>query len=344
MPNQLSVKSARDLGPLFYPNSVKMLGQDAAYSIPIRQNETLWVFGDTIIGTLDETGRRILEGMPCNTGLICRDADAANGLQAYEYLLDQTSVPRQLISLEPDEAPDVYRVWGMHGCHLAGKIYWYFIRIRIDPDGIWPYKFATAGSGLAVSNYPELKFRRLENHGTTLWWGDKAPCMGVAVLPEVESGYIYVYATLYRELKHYCYIARVRPEAIENPAAYEYLCNPAPRWSADAAAAISIMEEMPTELSVSYNAYLSCYLAVHSLETRGKMVGRTAPTPWGPWSAPTVLWTSKVALRNPLVYNGPMVYAGKEHAELARENGRIIYLTCVEFEEYLPRLVEVELG
>lgn len=342
MQKKLTVKSARDLGPLFYPNSVKMLGQDAAYSIPVQPGEALWVFGDTLIGTLDETGRRLMEQMPCNTGLICRDRDGANGLQKYDYLLDETGVPRQLIPLEPDEAPEVYRVWGMHGCHLDGKIYWYYIRIRIDPEGIWPYKFATAGSGLAVADYPELNFKRLSHQGTTLWWEDQAPCYGVAVLPTLD--FVYIYGTLYRDQRHDCYLIRVRPEAIENPAAYEYLSDPAPHWTTDSAAAISIMEDMPTEMSVSYNAYLGCYLAVHSLKTRGKIVGRTASTPWGPWSEPVVLWTSKVPLRNPLVYDGPMVYAGKEHRELARENGKIIYLTCVEFEEYLPRLVEVELA
>ena len=38
---------------------------------------------------------------------------------------------------------------------------------------------------------------------------------------------------------------------------------------------------MPNELSVSYNNYLNKYLAVHSLDLSGKIVGRTSPTPGG---------------------------------------------------------------
>jgi hypothetical protein len=40
----------------------------------------------------------------------------------------------------------------------------------------------------------------------------------------------------------------------------------------------------------------------------------------------------------------PLIYAGKEHPELAEEDGRIVYITYVEFEEYYPHLLEVKLG
>ena len=101
------------------------------------------------------------------------------------------------------------------------------------------------------------------------------------------------------------------------------------------------MEGMPTELSVSYNEHLGAYLAVHSWETSGQLVGRLAPNPWGPGSEPTVLWTPRIPLRNPLVYNAPLVYAGKEHAEYSKAQGKIIYVSYVEFEEYFPRLIEL---
>jgi hypothetical protein len=101
------------------------------------------------------------------------------------------------------------------------------------------------------------------------------------------------------------------------------------------------MEGMQTEMSVSFNSYLGCYLVILSWETKGQIVGRAAPHPQDSWNNSVFLWISKVPLRNPLVYNRPVVYAGKEHPELARENGKIIYLTCAEFEEHYPRLIEV---
>lgn len=340
----LSITSARDLGLLFTENNVNMIGQDAAYSIPINTNETLWVFGDTFVGTFNEMGKRIIERMPNNTGLICRSKDAASGLTDFNFLTDEQGELRQLIPLLPDEDPAIHRLWAMHGCCIENKVYLFYIRIKILPEGQWPYKFAVDGSGLAVANYPELKFQRIEDHGSTILWRKDEPLFGVAVLPVKADGFVYVYGSYYNDWKHYCALARALLDSLGYIAYYEYLISPKPEWSVDRARAISILEGMPTEMSVSYNAYLGGYLAIHSLETTGKIVGRTAPHPWGPWSEPVVLWTPKVPLRNPLVYNGPLVYAGKEHPELAKENGKVIYLTYVEFEEYFPRLVEVVLA
>jgi hypothetical protein len=100
---------------------------------------------------------------------------------------------------------------------------------------------------------------------------------------------------------------------------------------------------MPSEMSVSYNDYLGAYLAVHSFELDGKIVGRTAPNPWGPWSEPATLWQVKPEHSYKLPYSFPLIYAGKEHPQLAKDEGRTIYLTYIEFEEYYPHLIEVTL-
>ena len=96
-------------------------------------------------------------------------------------------------------------------------------------------------------------------------------------------------------------------------------------------------------MSVSWSGHLQRYLAVHSLDLTGKIVARIAPNPWGPWSAAVLLWSVEVKRQQPLPYP-ILIYAGKEHPELSAENGRRIYLTYVEFEEYFPHLVEVSLS
>ena len=74
----------------------------------------------------------------------------------------------------------------------------------------------------------------------------------------------------------------------------------------------------------------------------GEILGKTSPTPWGPWSDATVLWHAKPLYKVPEPYI-PLLYAGKEHPSLADENGRVIYTTYIEFEEYYPHLIRVEL-
>ena len=125
-------------------------------------------------------------------------------------------------------------------------------------------------------------------------------------------------------------------------AAYEYLESPNPTWSRSVTDAMHLFAGMPNEMSVSFNPYLGQYLAVHSLDLTGQIVGRTAPAPWGPWSEPITLWTVRPSPSHSLPYP-QLIYAGKEHPELSTAAGRVLYLTYIEFEEYYPHLVEVTL-
>jgi len=255
----LTIESARDRGLLFTENNVNMIGQDAAYSIPINSEETLWIFGDTFIGTFDETGRRIIQRMPNNTGLICRSKNAASGLTNFNYITDKNGELRQLIPLMPDEDPEVFRIWAMHGCYLNGKVYLYYIRVQILPEGQWPYKFDVAGSGLAVAEYPQLVFQRVKENHSTILWEKNEPLFGVSVLPVKTDGFVYVYGSYLKDWKHHCALARVPFDSLEYVSYYEYLTSPRPEWSYDRSKAVSIMEGMPTEMTVSFNPFLSFF-------------------------------------------------------------------------------------
>jgi hypothetical protein len=162
-------------------------------------------------------------------------------------------------------------------------------------------------------------------------------------LADPQEEWIYVYGVI-QDAKgvQKCYLARVKPSCIEKKEHYEYLASAEPIWSSSVSHAASIMQDMPNEMSVSFNRHLNCFLAVHSLDLSGKIVGRTGPNPWGPWSEPFLLHNVTVERKEPLPYP-PLVYAGKEHPELSERGGRTIYITYVEFEEYFPHLVEIGL-
>lgn len=336
---KIEIEKSADLGMLFFNNPVQMIGQDAAYSIPINEQETLWIFGDTLVGDLEESGRRNIKSMPSNTGLINRSKNARAGLEDYSYITNADNSLRELIPLSADESPSQFRVWAMDGCIIDSRVYLFYIKVELFPEKEWPYKFEVVGSGLAVARYPELQFERV----STPFWNKDEPCFGVAVLPDLATGKVYIYGSQLHGKKHLCYLARVDFEDISDITKYEYLLSTKPEWSYERSKMISILDGMPTEMSVSFNNYLNRHLAIYSREDTCDIEAHTAETPWGPWSEPSVLYTAKVGLRNPLVYGGPIVYAGKEHPELALQNGKTIYVTYVEFEEYFPHLVELTL-
>jgi hypothetical protein len=334
-----------------------MVGQDGAYSVPLGDGTALWFFGDTLIGERpaeslwyifgEPVGGRDMAGcgpfddMVTNTGLILPDQRVADGLKDFAYLLGEGGGLRKLVPAIAGEVPHVDRIWCLHGCTLGERVYLYYIRIRMHEEGgdPFPVGFDLVGSGLAVGRKGEWDFRRLAHEGDTLWWKAGEPMFCSAVLPVGE--WVYGYGVKRERRKQQCYLTRVEAAHIEDPTAYRYFDGSG--WSARVEDAVPVMADMPNEMSVSWNEHLGAYLAVHSLNTTRKVVGRTAPRPWGPWSEPGVLFRADVKPQRPKRYP-TLVYAGKEHPELAAAGGRVLYVTYIEFEEYYPHLVEVTLA
>jgi len=357
---RLLVDSVRDLGPQFVNNPHRMVGQDGAYSIPLGGRRVLWYFGDTLIGDRPEeslwyifgnpvggqdlSGKGPFDQMITNTGLILRDRSGRQGLNDFSYILNPDGRLKQLVLPLPEEDPEKDRTWCMHGCKLNDKLYLFFMKILMLEEGgdPFPVGFKIIGTGLAVGSDTDFTFERIEHNGTTVLWPNNQPQFAASVLMSDESDWVYLYGSLQApDFQYNAYIARVRSDDMERIDTYEYYCGDPECWSRDVYQARVIFSGMPNEMSVSYNAYLGQYLAVHSLGLSGKIVGRTAPSPWGPWSEAVELWTVETP-ETPLPYPR-LVYAGKEHPELAEDQGRVLYITYVEFEEYFPHLIEVTL-
>jgi hypothetical protein len=98
------------------------------------------------------------------------------------------------------------------------------------------------------------------------------------------------------------------------------------------------LSDFPTELSVSYNAYLGGFLAVHSVNLGEKARLSVAKEPWGPYRQ-----IGEIDTRHQ-PFAKAFCYAGKEHPELAEENGRIVYVTWVDSSRYWLHLLKITLG
>lgn len=362
----IKVSNARDLGQQFVDNPHRMVGQDGAFSFPLPDGSSFWFFGDTLIGRRppgspwvidgkivdhrDMTGLGGYERMINNTGLILPHQSGERGLRDYRYILDQRGQLKNLIPLEGEEDPDWDRIWCQGGIAIQDRIVLSFIQVRMVEryNGPLPIGFEIVGSGLAAdtsSGVPgEGAFARVRRGGSHILWKADEPHFGVAFLYDQRDGFVYIFGTVNESEGHRAYVARAAPGDVDRPEAYEFFAG-AERWSRDPSTGAPLFGGMPSEMSVSFNAYLGAYLAVHSLDLTGKIVARTARHPWGPWSDPVELWQVTPPTRQyPLPYAFPLIYAGKEHPQLSPDGGRTIYLTYIEFEEYFPHLVEVRLG
>lgn len=357
---QLAVESVHDLGPQFVDNPHRMVGQDGAYSIPLGDGTALWYFGDTLIGERpdeslwyifgtpvggnDMSGKGPFDQMITNTGLILRDQTGRGGLNDFSYILNDDGSLRQLVDALPEEDADKDRIWCQHGISIDGTLYLFWMKVLMHEKGgdPFPVGFEIIGSGLAVGSRDDWKFERVTHHGDSLLWPVGRPQFATGIHYNEDSGFVYLYGSKQDDdLKHHAYVARVRPGDMKSLDRYEYFAGDPDNWTSDVKEATIAFSGMPNEMSVSYNEYLGQYLAVHSVGLTGDIAGRTSPTPWGPWSDGATLWTVPPPDVPPPYPR--LVYAGKEHPELAEQNGRIIYVTYIEFEEYFPHLIEVTL-
>jgi hypothetical protein len=267
--------------------------------------------------------------------------EASQGIKRFRFVAQADGKrPRQMVPFAPDEDPSMHRVWAVHGTSVGRQLYLFYHRITLLKGVDVFVNFQLDGMGIARADIEELEFTRLTApDGTREFWKGNEPGFGVFV--ERGDDYVYLWGSLMTGM----YLARTKPDKIEDFASYEYLVEApsleapdiAPRWGKQFEPAAKLFDAVPNEMSAAYNPYLKKHVAFHSHLRENKIVMRTAPRITGPWSA------SEVVYRPERVKDTDFFYAAKEHPELAREGGRVLYVTYVNSSTYVPQLIEVTL-
>jgi hypothetical protein len=333
------IGSANFLGNQFLKNSVGITGADCASSIPLSATNSLWIFGDTVEGPFKTIRNLDLTKLRSNTGALVSQQDPSNGIKEFRFLSDDTgNRPRQVVAFDPNENPSQTRIWAVHGVAIGDEIYLFYHRITLLKGVDVFVNFQLNGMGMAKAKIADLEFSRLTApDGTREFWKGEQPTFGVFVVKAED--YLYLWGSLATGM----FLARTRPDKVEELASYEYLVeaptaarpNASPRWDKTFQPSASLFDSVPNEMSAAYNRHLRKYVAIHSYHRENKIVMRTADSIVGPWSAGEIVYRPK------LTGNDDLIYAAKEHPELAQDNGRKIYVSFVNSATYVPQLVEI---
>lgn len=335
------VASSRHLGNLFLGNTVGVTGMDGATSIVLPSGESLWVFGDTVEGPFESIRGLDLAPLRSNTAAIVPAQDVTQGIKQLEFLTTPDGKrPRQIVPFTADEDPAVHRVWAVHGACVGRHIYLFYHRITLLKGVDVFANFQIDGMGIARAAVGDFRFTRLAApDGSHEFWKGDQPGFGVFVEPKAD--YIYLWGSLMTGM----FLARTRPDSIEHLSRYEYLVEApsiarpsiTPRWSSKFEPTGVLFDSVPNEMSAAFNPYLKRYIAFHTLFREHKIVMRSAPWITGPWS------DGEIVFQPQRLADGDLIYAAKEHPELARDGGRTLYVTFVNSTTYVPQLVELTL-
>lgn len=341
VPKSSRIASVRNLGKQFLENPLGVTGTDCASSLLLPAGDSLWIFGDTVEGEFESIRKLDLTNLRSNTAARTPRQDLSRGIQEFQFLADSTGKrPRQIVPFAADEDPSRHRIWAVHGLTLDRTLYLYYHRITLLKGVDVFANFKLDGMGIAKGAVDEFEFTRLTApDGTREFWKGDQPGFGVFVLK--ADNYVYLWGSLMTQM----FLARTKSDRIEDFTSYEYLVETptraapagAARWSRKFEPSAPLFDSVPNEMSGAYNSHLQKYLAIHSLHRENKIVMRTADNIVGPWSEPELIYRPK------RIGTDDLIYAAKEHPELARDNGRIIYVTFVSSANYVPQLIEVTL-
>ncbi|HLA38728.1 MAG TPA: DUF4185 domain-containing protein, partial [Candidatus Glassbacteria bacterium] len=295
-----------------------VVAQGGNYSLPLPDGRTLWLLNNLWAGELKPDGQAAVWGIIDGAAALSPSTSPYAQAGALAYVSDENKWPLPLLSGDLKEYSQVRKFWPRSGvCSAGGCHVFYSIMNNYGPE---PYDYFRVGQGVALAENPAGPYVKARLGTRYSLWNDIEPAFGSAVLAD-EDGWVYVYGrSMHSPGEYGAELARVKPEDLASRKKYSYysLETASGSWTGDVSEASVVLEGMPDEFSVSYNARLKSYLAVYYDAEVGRVLARLARYPWGPWGEPAALLACAKT---------EYCYGAKEQPGFAAEDGRKIFIT-----------------
>lgn len=311
-----------------FPYQEGWLGGDAAYSIPLPDGRSFWIFGDSLVAgrrAKNRKGSRFV-----SNSIALSSCDAETGWDIRYYWGNQYKrTPKAFF----DSGTEAYAFWPGDGFVYRDSLYVALMMVKKRPD-LEMYPFEYIGVRLAKASGLAEPPERWRVEYYDLFEG-KAQIGGTAV---VEGDYVYLFG-LFEDLAHKrrpMILTRIALEKLDQPAAHlEYLAQDN-TWKpgVNPSDAFPVMEKGHSELTVRYHADQRKWVAV-MMEQKflaPRILVATAPALTGPWLNWTPLYEfAEVVPTTPGYDRETFCYAGKEHIQFARANELLLTYACNSF-------------
>jgi hypothetical protein len=327
------------------------LGADDAYSIPLAQGKSLWLFGDTFVGGEKTVLRSEAKTMVRNSVGISVCAAGGKCAMRYFWRNRGDSKPRSFF----DTGTDDLWYWPLDG-FLEGKtlhVALLAVRNKVGAKPNDAFGFEIAGTKLATIANPHAspdKWRvAIQDLTDAYLWA------GVSILR--DGKYLIWYTQVSEgEGRGYMTALRIPPDKITTASpAWEYLRSDG-QWVSGLphGDAKHLIDQPISEMSVRFHPGLHKWIAVSTGAEfpSTKAIARSADSPLGPWSAAQTIYEfPEMKGGLPRYDKDTFCYAVKEHiefddAKLALTyacNSLVLSKTLASMEIYRPVAVFLDL-
>jgi hypothetical protein len=321
------------------------IGADGAYSVALSVQRRLWLFSDTWVGSVRD-GKRYDATIVNNSVAL---QDGSGNAAKLRFVIRQNADRKAAALFTPADGRGWF--WLQAGVYTNNKLYLLLSQVEKTGDpGVFGFQQIGQTLGIVANPDDEPTSWRLEQRKLpcTIFSPERQLTFGAAILP--DGDFLYVYGTdeeiNARRRDRSLIVARVRASALEDFAAWRFYRQD--HWDSDCRAASRMAGGMASECSVSYLPTFQRYVLVY---TEGglsaRILARTASSPVGPWSTPTVLYRCPEASWDKRIF----CYGAKAHASLAARDELVVSYVANSFDFwqvaadariYWPRFIRVK--
>jgi hypothetical protein len=320
------------------------IGGDGAYSVALKGNRIVWLFSDTWIGKIQD-GKRIDATIVNNTVAMQRGRDASSPV---EFIIRQDANKKATAFVVPKNGPGWY--WLFSAARIGDRLLMFLPRIEKTRDpGVFGFRQTGLALGIVENPDDEPKLWRIEQRTVpfVVTTPERNLTWGMATVSTDE--YVYFFGTDEirgkNQVRHLI-LARAPLDHATHLASWRFYQDG--QWIEDFHQCSHLADHVGSEGSVSYLPILRQYGLVYTHNgLSDRIMMRTAAQPWGPWSAPTVLYTCPEMKADKNLFS----YAAKAHPALAENDELIISYVVNSFDFwqvardarlYWPKFVRVK--
>lgn len=303
-------------------------GADSAYSVPLPNGTTAWLYSDTFLGEVDENHGRPLDSTYIHNSIIVDD----NG-SLTTHTGGTEAEPKSLAAVAgADENQRWY--WFGDGTVEGDQLRVMLLEFKKTGDDL--FDFAFAGNAVASFDTDDMSLTSITQlPESDINWGS-------AFYEDPADGYTYVFGVEDLQSQKFAHLARV-PSGSLTTSGWEYFADG--QWSNDPDSSTRILEGVSNEFSVSrFQGRFTIVTGDATEALSAKIVMYRATDIEGPYTGKTVLYQTPETSGNVFTYNAkahPQLGSGDQLLVTYNVNSFDTNDLYTEVDNYRPRYIDV---